>query len=120
MRAPSVLQSGRQGEFVYYVRNGRQCRRRYVVPKDPHTAAQLRVRAAFGAASKAWGTLLREEDRRACIAAGEKVQSHVRLGQSGPLTGQLYWVGRSCAKGQIGRGQVRWPSGRENVEARMQ
>ena len=31
--------SGRAGAYVYYMRKGRQCWRRYVVPKDPRTAA---------------------------------------------------------------------------------
>jgi hypothetical protein len=48
------FKSGRGGEFVYYVRNGQQLWRRYVVPMDPRTAAQQRSRKAFGAAAKAW------------------------------------------------------------------
>ena len=43
--------SGRSGPFVYYMRNGRLCWRRYVVPEDPGTARQRRSRAAFRAAS---------------------------------------------------------------------
>ncbi len=30
MNTPMVLQSGRSGDYVYYVRNGKQFRRRYV------------------------------------------------------------------------------------------
>ena len=88
MKACDVPKSGRWGDYVYYLRGGRQCRRRYKVPRDPRAAAQLRLRRIFGAASRAWGETLSEAERLACIAAGERVRSRVRLGQSGPLTGQ--------------------------------
>ena len=38
--------SGRWGDWVYYVRGGEQCCRRYLMPRDPRTPAQLRSRAA--------------------------------------------------------------------------
>ena len=95
---PDVPKSGKWGQWVYYVRNGKQCRRRYVKPRDPRTAGQLRSRAAFAAASKAYSWGLTEEQRQECRAAGAKVQSRPRLGQSGPLTGQLYSIGRDTAK----------------------
>jgi hypothetical protein len=101
---PDVPRSGRWGDWVYYLRGNKQCRRRYVLPTDPRTPGQLRSRAAFGAASKAWSEScqLTEEDRRSWRAAGAKVQSRVRLGQSGPLTGQQHYVGRNCAKDRTG------------------
>ena len=95
---PDVPKSGKWGQWVYYVRNGKQCRRRYVKPRDPRTAGQLRSRAAFAAASKAYSWALTEEQRQECRAAGAKVHSRPRLGQSGPLTGQLYSIGRDTAK----------------------
>jgi hypothetical protein len=99
-KMPEVLKSGRSGAWVYYVSNGKQCRRLYVVPKDPRTPSQLERRAAFGAASHAYSHSpeLTEEERRAYRVAGKKVRSRPRLGQSGPLTGQLYYVARSCEK----------------------
>jgi hypothetical protein len=54
LNLPDVLRSGHWGEWVYYLRGNKQCRRRYVVPKDPCTPNQLRCRAALAAASKAW------------------------------------------------------------------
>src|ERR1035438_5741024 len=59
--------SGRAGAYVYYMRKGRQCWRRYVVPKDPRTAAQRCSRAILGTASKKWSAneLLTHEQRRA-------------------------------------------------------
>jgi hypothetical protein len=101
---PDVPRSDRWGQWVYYPRGNKQCRRRYVVPRDPRTPGQLRSRAALGAASKAWteSSRLTPADRQAWIAAGAKVQSRVRLGQSGPLTGQQHFVGRNCETAQLG------------------
>ena len=98
--------SGRAGTYVYYMRKGRQCWRRYVVPKDPRTAAQRRSRVIFGGASKTWGAdgLLTYEQRDAWYAQGAKTRSLSRLGSSGSLTGQQDFVGRNCAKGQRERG----------------
>jgi hypothetical protein len=105
MKILDIPRSGRCGDFVFYMRGSKQCRRRYIVPNDPRTAGQLRARAAFGAASKAWSwsEQLTEEQREAWRTEGAKVQSRPRLGQSGPLTGQNHFIGRNCAKGQIGR-----------------
>jgi len=103
MKARTVLLSGRDGDWVYYVVNGKQFRRRYVRPHDPRTPAQLRVRKNFGTSSHRWSQNghLTEQQRDACHAAAAKVKSRPRLGQSGPLTGQQYFVGRACAKAPL-------------------
>jgi hypothetical protein len=115
MKMPEVPTSGRDGLWVYYMRGGKQCRRRYVVPKDPRTPAQRRQRAALSAASKAWSQSQRltQEQRQDWRAAGAKIQSRPRLSQSGPLTGQLHYVGRNCTLDQIGREMLREPPQRE-------
>ena len=87
MNSDGALKSGRFGNWIYCVRNGKQYRRRYVKPRDTRTPEQLRLRAAFGAASKAYSWALTEEQRQECRITGAKVQSRPRLGQSGPLTG---------------------------------
>ena len=76
------------------MRGNKLCRRRWVKPRDPRTPTQLRYRAALTAAAKAWSDspLLTEEDRKAWCAAAKKLRSRPRLAQSGPLTGQLYFV----------------------------
>jgi hypothetical protein len=104
-----IPKSGRHAEWVYYMLRGRLCLRRYVVPHDPRTPGQLRSRAAFAAASKAWShsNQLTQEQRGAWYAAGAKIQSHPRLGQSGPLTGQQHFVGRNCA-GAATREETLW------------
>ena len=95
---PDVPKSGKWGQWVYYVRNGNQCRRRYTKPRDPRTPEQLRLRAAFGAASKAYSWALTEEQRQEDRAAGAKVRSRPRLAQSGPLSGQQYSIRRKAAE----------------------
>jgi hypothetical protein len=80
------------------MRGGKQCRRRYACPRDPRTLEQMRSRGRLTAASRNYSQSLPDAQRDACIAAGAKVQSRPRLGQSGPLTGQQYWVRSDSAR----------------------
>ena len=98
-RAPSGrcldtrIRSGRCGDWVFYrLPGGKQCRRRWVRPKDPRTPAQVQNRARLAAASRKYSTVLTERERDAFIAAGARCRSRPRLGQSGPLTGSQYSV----------------------------
>jgi hypothetical protein len=84
--------SGRCGDWVWYMRGAKQWRHLYVQPRDPRTPAQRYWRAKFGAASRKYSQSLTQEERRACIAAGSKLRSRSRLGQSGPLNGQHYSI----------------------------
>jgi hypothetical protein len=103
LRAPSGAclapgrKSGRCGDWVWYLRGRKQWRRLYVKPKDPHTPGQRLWRARFAAASKQYSHSMAEEQRAACIAAGAKLHSRPRLGQSGPLTGQQYSIRKAYA-----------------------
>src|SRR5208282_2852987 len=72
-------------------------RRRYLHPHDPRTPAQQRSRARLSAASRKYSQSLTEKQRNACSAAGAKLRSRPRLGQSGPLTGQQYSIYRQYA-----------------------
>jgi len=92
-----VLTSGRCGDWVWFVRGGKQHRRLYVKPANPRTVTQQRGRARFGATSRKYSESLTDEQRDACIAAGAKLRSHPRLNQSGPLTGQQYSIRREYA-----------------------
>ena len=100
MNLPDVPKSGRQGDWIYYVRGNRQLRRPYKKPRDPRTPAQLRCRAAFRTAVKAWSQSqgMTQDDQRAWIAVAGKVQSRPRLAQSGPLTGQQYFISVNCPR----------------------
>jgi hypothetical protein len=111
-RAPSgrcldtTIRNGRCGDWVYYLlRGNKQYRRRWVRPKDPRTPAQLHSRARLGAASHTYSARLTDEQRDACIAAGAKLQSRRRLGQSGSLTGQQYSVRKAYVKNAAAKAQ---------------
>jgi hypothetical protein len=93
----TTLRSGRCGDWIWYVRNGKQFRRLWSRPCDPRTSLQLHWRARLGAASKRYSQGLTDGQRDACIAAGARLQSRPRLFQSGSLTGQQYWVRQECA-----------------------
>jgi len=92
-----TVKSGRCGDWIWFVRHGKQIRRLYVRPHDPRTPAQLRSRARLSAASKKYGNSLTGKQQDACVAAGAKLRSRPRLGQSGPLTGQQYSIRRQYA-----------------------
>src|SRR5512137_2962746 len=87
------------------MRGGKQVRRPYRRPRDPRTPAQVRNRAAFGAAAKAWSECrgMTQDDLQAWIAAAAKVRSRPRLAQSGPLTGQQYFIAVNCGRAQQGQ-----------------
>jgi hypothetical protein len=93
-----TLRSGRCGDWIWSVKNGRQIRRLWTQPRDPRTRLQLQCRARLAAASKRYSQGLPDGQQEACIAAGARLQSRPRLFQSGPLTGQQYWVRQECAR----------------------
>ena len=97
---PDVPKSGRFGGWIYYMRRNKQVRRPYVKPRDPRTPAQLRCRAAFAAATKAWSESrgMTQEDLEAWRVAAEKIRSRPRLCQSGPLSGQLHFIAVNCSR----------------------
>ena len=112
MRILDIPKSGRCGKFVYYMRGGRLCWRRYVVPRYVRTPARRRTRRSFGKISRAWSHVLAEEQRRAWLFAGTKVKSHPRLWQSGRLTGEMLFQAINSARAQIGRPMLLWPPAR--------
>ncbi len=55
----TTIRSGRCGDWVFYLLpDGKQCRRRWVRPKDPRTPAQLQHRTRLAAASRKYSNLL--------------------------------------------------------------
>jgi plasmid stabilization system protein ParE len=109
MKVLDIPKSGKCRDVVFYRVRGLQYWRRHVVPRNPRTAAQRRAREILSAVSKAWSELLTERERRAWMVAGRKVSSHPRLGQSGPLTGEMYFAGINSARLAIGRALLREP-----------
>jgi hypothetical protein len=111
-RAPSGkcldtrIRSRRCGDWVYYLLpGGRQYRRRWIRPKDPCTTAQRENRGRLGAASRKYSAELPDHERDAWIVAGARRRSRPRLGQSGPFTGQQYFVQRENIVSTQGRVQ---------------
>ena len=92
-----AIKSGRCGDWVWYLRGSKQCRRGWTRPRDPRAPGQLYWRARLSAASRKYSQSLTDKQHEACIAAGAKLHSRPRLAQSGPLTGQQYWVRKECA-----------------------
>jgi alpha-ketoglutarate-dependent taurine dioxygenase len=54
---------GRLGRIVLYYRNGVQCARTHVVPRNPDTECQRQNRKTFADAVKSWQALSAEEKR---------------------------------------------------------
>jgi len=83
--------SGKIGNQIYFEgRNGQVVRTR-VIPANPKSNAQSNVRADFKTASALWDTI-GQVKQLAWIAAAAAFQSKARLGMSGPLTGNQYFV----------------------------
>jgi hypothetical protein len=91
MKIKDIPQSGQLGTFITFTNRFGQFRRPYVVPANPRTPAQVRVRSQFGRASARWRTLT-EEQRTAWTAFASQKKSRARLGQSGRLTGLHLFV----------------------------
>ena len=91
MKILDIPQSGKCGTFVSVKTRYGQVRRRYVVPTDPRSPAQLRIRSAFGRVVSRWRALT-EDQRAAWAAATANVRSRPRLGQSGRLSGYLLFI----------------------------
>ena len=92
-----TIKSGPCGDWIWFMRYGKQIRRRYVCPHDPRTPAQIRSRDRLSAASRKYSYSLTEKQQDARIAAGARLRSRPRLVQSGPLTGQQYSIHRQYA-----------------------
>jgi len=91
MKILDVPQSGHLGTYISFKTRHGQSRRRYVVPNNPRSPAQVRVRTWFGNPSARWRTLT-EAQRAAWIAGGSQEASDGRLGDSGRLTGCQFFV----------------------------
>jgi hypothetical protein len=108
MKIIDIPHSGKRG--VYVTQGGRygQISRAYVIPGNPRTARQQRVRAIFKRVTARWRSL-QEPQRAAWTAASSEVSSSGRLGQDGTLTGQQLFNKIKCTLAQFGRDQVDTP-----------
>ena len=111
MKILDIPQSGKRG--LYVTQGGRygQISRALVIPSNPRMAPQMSVRAILTRVTMRWRSL-QEAQRAAWVAAGSRVSSVSRLGQSGPLTGQQLFNKINCVLAQFGQTQVDAPPDR--------
>ncbi len=90
MKIIDVPQSGKCGLTVTFPSRYGLTRRAWVVPANPRTADQQKVRGSMAMTAEAFRSLTQQQ-QDAWNAAASQVQSKSVLGQSGPLTGaQLF------------------------------
>lgn len=90
MKILDIPQSGHLGTFITFKTAHGQARRRYIVPVDPKSPAQLVQRGAWAGAAPRWRRLT-ELQRRGWRALARQVPSHGRLADKGCLQGhQLF------------------------------
>lgn len=108
MKVHDIPSSGKRGKIVAFKSRFGQVQRAHTRPTKPPTASQRRVRAEFGNASLGWNTLT-DEQLDAWCAAGKKVRSHPRGGQSGPLTGQNFFTAINRNQALLGLPPILFP-----------
>jgi hypothetical protein len=108
MRTLTVPQSGKKGATVSVLTRYGQVEREFVIPKDPHTPDQLRVRSNLGRIASRW-RYLTPQQRIAWTLAGREAWSEPRLGKSGRLTGCQLFIKINCARAAIGLDQLSDP-----------
>jgi hypothetical protein len=86
------------------------------VQKDPRSAAQVRIRSAFGRVVTRW-RVLTEAQRAAWTPATENVYSRTRLGQCGRLSGYLLFIKINSTLAYQGKPLVDAPPERVRFDA---
>ena len=109
MKILDIPQSGKRGLTVSQGGRNGQISRALVIPANPRTDAQLRIRSFLSNVASKWSGTLTELERNAWIAEAKQHQSRARLGQSGPLTGFQLFAKINCSLLVIGQGEVTTP-----------
>jgi hypothetical protein len=108
MKILDIPQSGKRGLTVSQGGRNGQISCALVIPANPQTDAQMRVRNALANAAIQWSALSQAQ-RDAWTAAAKQRQSKARLGQSGPLTGIQLYTKVNCSLRVIGKSAVLVP-----------
>ena len=108
MRTLTVPQSGKKGATVSVLTRYGQVEREFVMPKDPHTPDQLRIRSNMGRIASRW-RYLTPQQRIAWTLAGQDDRSRPCLGKSARLTGCQLFIKINCARAAIGLDQLSDP-----------
>ena len=80
----------------------------YVIPRNPRTPPQVRMRNLFGALAKNWLALLTSPQRQAWNLYARRIHRRWRPGRR-TLTGQQAYVKLNSVLGRIGRPPLLWP-----------
>ena len=116
MKILDIPQSGKRGSYVSVRTRYGQVSRRYAVPTDRRSPAQLRIRSAFGRVVSRWRGLT-EDQRASWTPATQGVNSRPRLGQSGRLSGYLLFIKINSTLAYQGQALVVTPPERIKFDA---
>ena len=92
MKVIDTPRTNKIGNTVAYRSPYGQCYRAYVIPRDPNSPAQHRMRECFGVSSQGWGRKLTDPQRQSWGVAAQTVPSHPSLNQYSRLSGQQLCV----------------------------
>jgi hypothetical protein len=109
MKILDIPQSGKRGLTVTQAGRNGQVSRSLVIPANPQTDAQMRVRSFLRGVASKWSSTLTQAQRDAWVAEASQHQSRARLGQSGPLTGFQLFAKINCSLLIIGGTEVTAP-----------
>ena len=101
MKILDIPQSGKRGLNVSQKSRNGLVSRALVIPTQPETDAQLRIRSFLRSVASQWRGLTQEQ-RNAWTAEASAHQSKARLGQSGTLTGFQLYAKINCSLLNIG------------------
>jgi hypothetical protein len=108
MKILDIPQSGKRGLNVSQKSRNGLVSRALVIPTQPETDAQLRIRSFLRSVASQWRGLTQEQ-RNAWTAEASAHQSKARLGQSGTLTGFQLYAKINCSLLNIGGAVVQAP-----------
>ena len=109
MKVMDTPRTGRIGTRVAYMSPFGVCFRALIIPRNPRTPAQSRVRAVFGGSSQGWGRTLTELQRQRWVVAAQVAPSQPSLGQFSHLSGQQLFTKINSTLGCLGQPPVDEP-----------
>jgi hypothetical protein len=115
MKIFDIPQSGKRGIYVSQNSRNGLVSRSVVIPTNPQTDAQMRVRSFLRGVASKWSTLTQAQ-RDTWTAEASQHQSRARLGQSGPLTGFQLYAKINCSLLNIGGTEVSTPPASPSFE----
>ena len=92
MKLIDTPRTGKLGPVVFYLSKYGPCARSLVVPRDPKSAAQTRMRESFGTASQGYGLKLTDPQRQRWDQTAQTVPTHPSLNQYSRMSAQQLCV----------------------------